>query len=160
MSVSLGGGTLHHWVNKNYLRKLNKPEVHIYDNDVKKYKAVVDEINGRDGAWACTTKMLELENYIHPVLITSLYPIEENFCKMESGWIEDWKAKDIPKSLSAFLKNLKASGNTKIIGEGQDSIKRMFSEKGAPLMTVELLRELDAYEEVEGWFNKIKEHIS
>uniref|UniRef100_UPI002A7FBA62 ATP-binding protein n=1 Tax=Enterobacter roggenkampii TaxID=1812935 RepID=UPI002A7FBA62 len=31
MSLSLGGGTLKHWVNKNYLRKLNVSEVHIYD---------------------------------------------------------------------------------------------------------------------------------
>jgi putative ATP-dependent endonuclease of OLD family len=159
MSVSLGGGTLHHWVNKNYLSKLHKPEIHIYDNDVEKYKAVVDEVNKRGNAWACTTKMLELENYIHPSIISSLYPIQEVFCDIKPGWLDEWRNKDVPKELSAFLKNIKAAGNAAITGEGADSIKRIFSEKGSPLMTIELLKELESYEEVENWFNQIKAHI-
>ena len=160
MSVSLGGGTLHHWVNKNYLRKLNKPEIHIYDNDVKKYQTVVDEVNNRENAWACTTKMLELENYIHPSLIKSLYPIDEDFCEIKPGWLDNWKNKDVPKELSAFLKGLKTSGNTEITGEGSDSIKRIFSDKGAQLMTVDFLHQLEAYEEIEDWFIRIKAYIA
>lgn len=32
--IILGGGTLKHWVNENYLRALNRREIHIYDRDV------------------------------------------------------------------------------------------------------------------------------
>ena len=42
--LALGGGTLMHWVNKNYLKKLNKPEIHIYDNDVSQYQLAVNEL--------------------------------------------------------------------------------------------------------------------
>ena len=43
--IPLGGGNLQHWANYCYLRKLNTPEIHIYDNDVKKYRGVVSKIN-------------------------------------------------------------------------------------------------------------------
>ncbi|WP_259394543.1 ATP-binding protein [Stenotrophomonas koreensis] len=58
--VVLGGGTLEHWVNQNYLRALNKREAHIYDGDVAKYAHSVDLVNARtDGSWAVrTTKQL------------------------------------------------------------------------------------------------------
>lgn len=158
--VSLGGGTLHHWVNKNYLRKLNRPEVHIYDNDVKKYKDVVDEVNRRENSWATTTKMYEIENYIHPHIIPTLYKIEEKFIKTEEAWLEKWKEMDVPKTLSSFLKAIKAEKYKNLTGEGPDSIKRILNEQGAPLMTIEHLKDLDAYDEVKGWFDKISIHLT
>ena len=66
----------------------------------------------------------------------------------------------IPKELSAFLKGLKTSGNTAISGEGSDFIKRIFSDKGAQLMTVDFLRQLEAFEEIEDWFIRIKAYIA
>lgn len=160
LSISLGGGTLHHWVNKNYLKKLGRPEIHIYDNDVKKYQAVVDEINTRDNSWATTTKMFEIENYIHPSLIKKLYQIQEDFVDTNEDWLEKWRVMDVSKSLSVFLKQLKTDGNITITGEGSDTIKRIFNEKGAALMSIELLHELGAHEEVKGWFDKINEHLT
>lgn len=159
LTVFLGGGTLMHWVNKNYLAKLNKPEIHIYDNDVAKYQEAVDEVNGRQGAWAALTDMLEVENYIHPSLIKSVYPIQDDFMHKNEGWLGEWKEKNISKDLSSFLKNLKAAGNNAITDEGPSSIKRIFCTEAAPLMTVELLQDLQAHDEVNGWFNKIKEAI-
>lgn len=97
LAVFLGGGTLMHWVNKNYLAKLNKPELHIYDNDVAKYQLAVDEVNGRENSWATLTTMLELENYIHPSLIKEIYPINEDFMHNNIGWVDEWKMKNIPK---------------------------------------------------------------
>jgi putative ATP-dependent endonuclease of OLD family len=65
--VVLGGGTLLHWVNKNYLRGLNRPEVHIYDNDVTDYGKAILQVNQRtDGSWGLQTQMREIENYLHP----------------------------------------------------------------------------------------------
>ncbi|MBO2676298.1 ATP-binding protein [Shewanella algae] len=159
LTIFLGGGTLMHWVNKNYLAKLNKPEIHIYDNDVAKYQLAVDQVNQREGSWAALTNMLEVENYIHPRLIKKIYPIEEDFMHSNDGWVEEWKNKNIPKDLSTFLKGLKAAGNTEIVGEGAGTIKRVLSEQAAPLLTLQDLIELDALEEVSGWFEKVKENL-
>lgn len=158
--VSLGGGTLMHWVNKNYLSKLNRPEIHIYDNDVRKYEYAVDEVNSREEGWATLTNMTELENYIHPSLINQVYPITEDFIQMDDGWQNDWGIKNIPKDLSAFLKELKNAGNSAIKDEGQGSIKRVLSTKAAPLMTVELFQDLQAHDEVAGWFDRIKSIVA
>lgn len=65
--VPLGGGALKHWVEKRYLKNLNLPEVHIYDNDVAKYREVIEQVNARnDGSWGVLTKKREIENYLHP----------------------------------------------------------------------------------------------
>lgn len=159
LTIFLGGGTLMHWVNKNYLAKLNKPEIHIYDNDVSKYQIAVDQVNKRDGSWASLTNMLEVENYIHPRLIKEIYPIQEDFMHSNDGWVEEWKNKNIPKDLSTFLKALKAEGNTEITNEGAGSIKRILSEKAAPLLTLDDLIQLEAHDEVNNWFQKVKENL-
>lgn len=159
LTIFLGGGTLMHWVNKNYLAKLNKPEIHIYDNDVAKYQIAVDQVNERAGSWAALTNMLEVENYIHPRLIKEVYPIEEDFMHSNDGWVDEWKNKNVPKDLSAFLKDLKAAGNLEIVGEGAGTIKRVLSEQAAPLLTLEDLIQLEAHEEVSGWFGKVKESL-
>lgn len=159
LTICLGGGTLMQWVNKNYLAKLNKSEIHIYDNDVAKYQTAVDQVNGRDGAWATLTQMLEVENYVHPRLIKEVYSIDEDFISFKGGWEKEWKVMNIPNELSVFLKSLKAAGNKKISGEGAGSIKKILSEKAAPLITIDDLIELGVHDEVNGWFNKIKETL-
>ncbi|TON21764.1 hypothetical protein CGH62_24155, partial [Vibrio parahaemolyticus] len=88
-----------------------------------------------------------------------VYPIDDDFIDLVDGWENEWKHKNIPKDLSIFLKELKAAGNNEIAGEGAGSIKRILSEKAAPLVTVEDLRQLGAYEEVYGWFDRIKENL-
>lgn len=159
MSLSLGGGTLKHWVNKNYLRKLNLPEIHIYDRDVSKYAETVAEVNARDNCWATQTQMWELENYIHPSLYVSEYPTERPFIDFTSNWTSTWKDRNIPDEFSAFLKEEKRNGNTSIRNEGSASIKTTFSNILSMQMTEGLFKELDVYEEVSGWFKKINEHL-
>lgn len=69
----LGGGTLKHWVENRYLRKLNVPEVHIYDRDDRQpppYEAAVEAVKARgDGSTGFLTKKRELENYYPPEAI-------------------------------------------------------------------------------------------
>lgn len=159
MSLALGGGTLINWVNKNYLRKLNLPEIHIYDRDVAKYAATVNKVNSKQNCWAVQTKMLELENYIHPSLYNIAYPIEEQFVNLSSNWISTWSSRDIPKELSQFLKTKKAAGNSNIKGEGESSIKNIFSSVLSKHMTEQLFKDLNAYDEVNGWFEQIKKYL-
>ncbi len=157
--LCLGGGTLMHWVNKNYLAKLNKPEIHIYDSDVHKYQSAVDEVNSRGNGWATLTKMYEMENYIHPSLISQVYPIEEEFFSTQGNWQVEWCFKNVPKDLSTYLKQLKATRNNQITDEGASSIKRILSSRASPLMTVELLQDLKVYDEVNEWFEKLNNFI-
>lgn len=159
MSLALGGETLINWVNKNYLRKLNLPEIHIYDRDVAKYAATVNKVNSKQNCWAVQTKMLELENYIHPSLYNIAYPIEEQFVNLSSNWISTWSSRDIPKELSQFLKTKKAAGNSNIKGEGESSIKNIFSSVLSKHMTEQLFKDLNAYDEVNGWFEQIKKYL-
>ncbi|MDX7697136.1 ATP-binding protein [Aeromonas dhakensis] len=160
LAIPLGGGTLMHWVNKNYLAKLNKPEVHIYDNDVKKYMQAVEQVNGKAGCWATLTAKYEIENYIHPKHIKSVYNITDDFVKIEGDWLKAWNNKNIPSELSVFLKELKKNGHHNIIGEGPGTIKNILSQQAAKLMSIDDFRELDAYDEISGWFDRINERLN
>lgn len=160
LAIPLGGGTLMHWVNKNYLAKLNKPEVHIYDNDVKKYMQAVEQVNQKHGCWAALTTKYELENYIHPKHIKNVYGITDDFVKTEGDWLNDWNNKNIPSDLSDFLKALKRNGNPHIIGEGQGTIKNILSQQAAKLMSIDDFKELDAYNEISGWFERTNERLN
>lgn len=159
MSISLGGGTLKHWVNKNYLRKLNLPEIHIYDGDVSKYAQTVAEVNSRPNCWATQTQMLELENYIHPSLYNIAYPIQGQFVDLNSNWLSTWSSRDISRELSTFLKAEKADGNANINNESASSIKNIFSSELSKHMTEQLFKDLNAYDEVNGWFEQIKKYL-
>lgn len=157
--LSLGGGTLIHWVNNNYLGKLNKSEIHIYDSDVQKYQKAVDIVNSRDNCWASLTNQKSIENYIHPSLIRQVYPITDDFHSLIGSWQTEWATLDVPRSLSSFLKQLKENGNRSIKNEGKESIKGILASKAAEYMNIDLLKDLLVYEEVEGWFNKIKSNL-
>jgi AAA15 family ATPase/GTPase len=159
MSISLGGGTLRHWVNKNYLRKLNLPEIHIYDRDVSKYAETVQEVNLRANCWAAQTSMWELENYIHPSLYSRVYATQNPFIDLTLDWKTSWSDRDIPTELSTFLKAEKQNGNHSIMNEGAKAIKNVFSNSLSIHMSEELFRDLNAYDEVNGWFQKIKSHF-
>jgi putative ATP-dependent endonuclease of the OLD family len=75
--IPLGGATLDQWVNRQYLKKLNLPEYHIYDNDVAKYETNVNIVNARgDSSKARLTKHYEIENYIHPKCIKAIYDLD------------------------------------------------------------------------------------
>lgn len=74
--VVLGGGTLKHWVDENYLRALNRPELHIYDSDVAHYAQSVALVNARqDGSWATQTNKHEIESYLHPDAIADAFGV-------------------------------------------------------------------------------------
>ncbi|MWP48033.1 hypothetical protein [Gilliamella sp. Pas-s27] len=157
--MSLGGNTLIYWVNKNYLRKLNLPEVHIYDRDVAKYAQAVEQVNSKPNCWAVQTQMLEIENYIHPSLYKEFYPIEDRFVNSTPDWKNSWSNKNIPEELSAFLKSEKEAGNQAIKNESASKIKEVFANQLSKKMKKELFEELNAYDEVNGWFEQIKKHL-
>lgn len=77
--VPTGGSSLKHWVDRRYLESLNIPEMHVYDRDVIapgtskfKYQEHVDRLVS-EGKTAELTGHREIENYVHPEAVISVY---------------------------------------------------------------------------------------
>ncbi|WP_461630082.1 ATP-binding protein [Labilibaculum euxinus] len=163
--VFLGGSTLQFWVNKNYLKKLNLNEIHIYDCDSNatdaqnryKYKKYTDKINKRGGYNAgFLTNKAEIENYIHPVLVENKYGIETYHG--EKGWLEKWNVENPAELIAKETKRLKENG-VKIQLVSERTAKKELCELLSKDMTKEYLAELLGFEEIKSWFEKIKESI-
>jgi Predicted ATP-dependent endonuclease of the OLD family len=150
--VVLGGSTLKEWVNSNYLKNLNLPEVHIYDRDMPtngifKYQDAVDTVNKRgNGSKAYLTNKREMENYLHIDAINAVFKdvisSKFDFCLNDNCDVE------------TEIKN--ALGQSKI---NRRSIKHWLNEDAADNMTVKYLQERGGYDEIKGWFIEINKII-
>jgi len=150
--IPLGGSTLKHWVNNNYLRKLNLPEIHIYDGDKEEYKQTAQQVDNRnDGSKGFTTRKREIENYVHPNIIEDIFR-ELNSNKLidrtQDNWLDEWNQSD----LIPLIQN-------KGVRIREKRIKEKICTEGIENMTVELFQELQAYEEIKEWFRAIKDNI-
>lgn len=156
--IPLGGGNLEHWENYKYLDKLsNIPQMHIYDRDVKKYKAIVDKINLNSLHQAFQTNFYEIENYIHPTLYKYSYTFTSPFIDTkDSQWRDGWKDLDIPKKLNLHLKTCYANGDVSLKEYSVNEIKKKFNLELSKHISIELLKDLNAYDEVNEWFKYIK----
>ena len=144
--IPLQGGNLKNWVNRNYLKDSNIIEIHIYDRDsnsgrnTEQYKKQCDEINGRDDkSYAFMTEKRELENYIHKSII-------QNEFNITLDGIENYDIEDIP----TFIKN-------KSTNKDENAIKEILNGKLSKQLTKQHLEELEAFDEIKSWFEKIKE---
>jgi putative ATP-dependent endonuclease of OLD family len=150
--ILMGGSTLKHWVNQNYLKELGKPEFHLYDNDVASYQKSIDIINQRDDlSFGLLTQKLEIESYLHKDAIKIGFDIEIEIPDELNG---DNKA--TPKifaeaySLKTGLPNTIRDTNA----------KKFLTERAFPNMTAEMIEERDTNNEVKGWFEKINELLN
>jgi predicted ATP-dependent endonuclease of OLD family len=162
--VPMGGSALQFWVNKDYIGKLNLNQVHIFDSDIgskspNKYKKYVDEINNKgEKNFAFETKKRELENYIHPDIIKSAYDFEVTIN-------ESWDTTDISELISINNLNKSESSETwdKLEPEDQKERKRKIKNKlnsyCSNSLTKQHLEELNAYDEISSWFEKMSEFI-
>lgn len=144
--IPLQGGNLKNWVNRNYLKDSNVIEVHIYDRDsnsgrnTEQYRKQCDEINGRnDKSFAFMTQKRELENYIPRTFI------EDEF-NISLDEIMDYDTEDIP----AFIQR-------KVIDKDEKVIKNILNGKLSKKITKEHLEEVEAFDEIKAWFEKIRE---
>lgn len=132
--IVLGGSTLQHWINNHYLKDLGKPEVHIYDRDVLKYRTLCDRVNQRnDGSWAIQTQKRELENYLHPKAIYEAFGINVTFGDDD----------DVPEIVGT-VKNW-----------NPENTKKKLSVHAFPRMTGKWLRERDPNGEVQLWMERL-----
>lgn len=139
--VPLGGSTLKHWVEKQYFKNLRCPEIHIYDNDVKKYQDCIDEINKRvDKSWGTLTNKYEIENYLHPKAIKSLYDVDI-----------DTSQQNVPKLFGEAF-SLKNNFDSTM----KDKTSKIYLTKVfQSAMNIQYLEEIDPEGEIKGWFDKM-----
>ena len=161
--VFLGGSTLQHYINYNYLDKLDIPQVHIYDSDYNQhdiklhyqYQKYIDEINAKqDLNYGFMTQKAEIENYIHPEIIKNCYYIDTCYHIGDVNWLENWSKED----LSSLIKSKADKTNPTIepISSKRMAKKHLATELSKQL-TKEYLEELEAFDEIKSWFEKIKE---
>lgn len=143
--IPLGGSVLKQWVEAKYLRNLNCPEIHIYDNDVQEYRKTINVINGRgDNSWATTTQKYEIENYLSSEAIKRKYGIDLDVDepKLPERFAEAYAKK---MNMSQKLKSHKA--------------KKYLSDVFTTQMHYKDLEIRGCIEEVIGWFDEIKKRI-
>lgn len=161
--VFLGGGTLQHYINYSYLDKLNVPQIHIYDSDFNQkdiklhyqYKKYIDEINAKnDSNHGFMTDKAEIENYIHPELIKDCYNFDTCFHKADPEWLDNWNKNDLSN-----LINDNADKSNPVIEpiSSKRMAKKHLSTELSKKLTKEHLIELEAFTEIQSWFEKIKE---
>lgn len=139
--MPLGGSALKYWVSHNYLQKLGCKEVHIYDNDVTTYQEAVDVVNARgDGSWGVLTQKYEIENYLHPDAIKSVYDVDV-----------DTTQNDVPKLFAIAYSNKKGLDGIMKGNTAKTYLSKVFNEA----MTMEEITKIGAEEEILGWFQRI-----
>lgn len=159
--IPLGGGNLEHWENYKYLDRLSSiPQLHIYDRDVKKYRKIINKINQNKLHKAFQTEFYEIENYIHPSLYSQCYDFSDPFVDIsDSQWLNTWKDMNVPKKLSAHLKECYKNGDKNLKEYNEKEIKRKFNLELSKELSVDQLKEMGAYNEVNMWFEHIKTNI-
>ena len=147
--IPLGGSTLKYWVDNHYLRKLGLPEIHIYDGDKEENKTKSEQVNARgDGSKAYTTTKKEIENYVHPKTLEDIFrELSDNALidRSQEGWVLQWNNLDV-------VKIIKDNG----VPLREIKIKEKICTEGIERMSIDLFKELNAYEEVKEWIITIK----
>ena len=150
--VLMGGSTLKHWVNNNYLKGLGKPEFHLYDNDVATYKKSIDEVNLRkDGSFGCLTQKYEIESYLHSEAVKKAFDVDIEIPDTLNG-----DGKGVPKIFAEAYSPKIGIPNT--IRDAKS--KQYLAERAFPEMTAEMIEQRDEIGEVKSWFEKIGQMIN
>ncbi|WP_203296426.1 ATP-binding protein [Luteirhabdus pelagi] len=150
--ILMGGSTLKHWVDQNYLKELGKPEFHLYDNDVNAYQQSIDQVNNRaDSSCGQLTQKLEIESYLHKDAIIAGFDIE---IEIPDQLSDDGKA--TPRIFAeAYSQKFGLQNPIR-----DTRAKKFLAKRAFPNMTAEMIEERDAVGEVKGWFEKINELLS
>ena len=144
--IPLHGGTLLEWINRDSFAGTNLRQIYIVDNDVQGYKAQINEINGaNDGVrYGWVTRRYEMENYIPRV------EVEKEFDILLEQY-DDWYERDIPQLLKGVCML-----DIKDANEREKKIKQRINGRITKKLNKADLERIDAWEEIEMWFQKIR----
>ncbi len=157
--LPLGGSTLKQWVDKQYLKGLGLPEIHIYDRDSRispQYREICKQVNERlDNSWATLTQKRELENYLHPHAISKLYDVVVDFGDDDDVPMLVAKAVHERDSASKEWTESECEKNEK----KEQKAKKRLNEEAVKFMTISMLEERGGLEEVKSWFKEIAKRL-
>ncbi|MDK1585740.1 hypothetical protein, partial [Acinetobacter baumannii] len=77
----------------------------------------------------------------------------------DSQWLNTWKDMNIPKELSAHLKECYKNGDRNLKEYNEKEIKRKFNLELSKELSADQLKDMGAYDEVNMWFEHIKTNI-
>lgn len=153
--VVTGGGNLQHWVNGQYLSRLKRIEVHIYDRDDQippKYQLPINAVNARnDGSVAYLTSKREMENYLHEDAIQAAIGFSISFTD----------TCDVPTLVAVAQHTASESGvlwadvNEKKRASKISRMKKRLNEEAVARMTIAHLEARDPTGEIKDWFMQI-----
>lgn len=151
--IPMHGGTLKNWIERDYLRKSNVREIHIYDSDVKAYRKAIDEMNAKnDGRrHGYITRRYEMENYIPRMLVEEQFKID--LSKYEAEWNTTL---DIPKTLVGKVDKRLGRDDE----EREMRIKRILNGTVMKKCTFEMIESMGNSKELQSWFVAIREAIN
>ena len=155
--VPLGGSNLDLWISR--LEGFNRPEFYLIDRDLPPpsralHASVADQLKARDNCTVWVTERKELENYVHPSIISQRYP-------RYSGAGE--KFENVPKLLAQAIHEASESEtawddvieDSEKLAKKMSSAKRRLNSEFVERMTPELLSEIDCKGEVMRWLREI-----
>ncbi|AUI68262.1 ATP-binding protein [Beggiatoa leptomitoformis] len=135
------------------LEGFSRPEFHLYDKDEKKpdiYLKCVEEINKRPNCSAQFTEKKEIECYIHSQAINkalSAKAVNVSFSQQEIT--------NCNEKINCFI-----AGRINKEGWKKNLVKIFLCKEATNNMTVDLLKEIDAYDEVIKWFQTMNTLIT
>jgi len=138
--IPMYGSNVKDWINRDALKNTNVLEFFLCDrDDDEKYREKMEQVKQR-GGFAKLTNKREIENYIPKEIIEEEFGIQiilrEN---------ENWNDIDIPNKIKEK------------VSLSEKKIKKRLCREYSKKITKEHLEKLNAWEEVKGWFEKIKE---
>ncbi len=160
----VGGSNVTNWVATRPLKDLNMIEFHIYDSDGENHYAdEIQKINAwQNGSFATETAMPSIENYIHPDIVlqgkedeTIQEYFTANLNNIKQNLAAKWNDETWNAMKANWITHNKVATTLKELG--YSSSKNYLTEHLSKKMTKEHLEQLNAYDELKGWFEKIKE---
>lgn len=155
----LGGSTLKQWVENNYLRELNKPEVHIYDRGTDappQYSESVNQVNARNnGSYAVLTGKREIENYLHPDAIAESIGVAVTFGDNDNVPETVARALYLASGQATPWNNL----NEKSRKDKISRAKSRLSKEAVVKMTAARLATSDPNRDLELWLHEISNRL-
>ena len=151
--IPMQGGTLKNWIERDYLKKSNVKEIHIYDSDVPGYRDAVESMNAmNDGRrHGYITNHFEMENYIPRKLV------EEYFHLDLSEYDQEWNSTlDIPKTLVGKVSK-KLGRDDK---EREMRLKNILNGSVMKECTFEMIEQMGNDTEIRSWFVAIKNALN
>lgn len=151
--IPMHGGSLKNWIQRDYLKKSNIKEIHLYDSDVREYREIVEEMNRQsDGRRkGFITERYEMENYIPRSLVEQQFDIDL------SDYSDEWGTKlDIPKLLVGKV----GSKMGRDEDEKEKRIKMILNGSVMKKCTFDMISKMGNEEEIIKWFEEIKKQMS